>query len=97
MGQFAQPRACCDSWVTPFSKGKRIFAQGLAGLVERALHTATDMKGEKEETNFTKDNPGGSTLVFEGQCASKVLHSAVSVEVGMDTRVAEETGRLLMC
>lgn len=35
MGQFAHHRVCCNTGGTPFSKGKRIFARGLAGLVER--------------------------------------------------------------
>lgn len=33
------------------------------------------MKGEKDKTRLTRDKPGVSTPVFEGQCASKVLQS----------------------
>lgn len=51
------------------------------------------MKGEKDKTKLTRDKPGVSTPVFEGQCAGKVLQSDVSGGKGWrhtyckDTRV----------
>jgi len=54
------------------------------------------LKGKRDKIRTAEDKPGGSTPVFEGWCASEVLWSAVSLEVGdgdpcssKDTRVID--------
>ena len=40
------------------------------------------MKGERDKTRLARDKPGGGMPMFKGCCASEVLQSAISVEVG---------------
>lgn len=41
-----------------------------------------DLKGKGDKTSLAREKPGGSTSIFGGQCASKLLQSAASVAVG---------------
>ena len=41
-----------------------------------------DLKEERNKTRLTGDKHGGSTPMFEGQCARQVVWSAIPVETG---------------
>lgn len=60
-------------------RGKRIFAQELAVLTE---DFKLDFKREMDKTRLDRDKPGCGSKIVTGWCASKVHHSAASVELG---------------
>lgn len=50
-----------------------------------------DLKGEKDKTRLSRDKPGVSRPVFEGQCAGKVLQSDLSGGKGWTQRHCKDT------
>ena len=64
----------------PVSKREKDLCTGVSRAYWRSFKL--DLKGERNKTRLARDKPGSSTPMFEGQCASDVLWSAVSVGVG---------------
>lgn len=52
-------------------------------------------KSHSDKTRLTRDKPGGSTPVFEGQCTSMVLWSVISEEVGDGDSCASKESRVI--
>lgn len=62
-------------------EGERVFARELAGLTHWEGFKQ-DVKGWGDKIMITEDRSGGTMPVFERQCVSEVLWSAVSLVVG---------------
>ncbi|KAK4823326.1 hypothetical protein QYF61_000928 [Mycteria americana] len=61
----------------------------IGGGASPVLSTHTN----RDKTGLARDNPAGSTPMFAGWCASKVLQTAVSVELGDgEPRGSKDTG-----
>lgn len=66
---------------TCVSKGERVFAQELAGLIQWKSFKR-GLEWWEDQDTITEDWPAGSMPLFEGQCASEVLWSAVLLVIG---------------
>lgn len=65
---------------TPVSKGDKDLWTAVNRAHRKSLEL--DLKGERDKTGVTRDKPGRSMPMFEGQCATKVLLSAALVKAG---------------
>ncbi|KAK4810800.1 hypothetical protein QYF61_008773 [Mycteria americana] len=73
-------------WNSPVNKvaGQTVLLSHCRDSTDHAALPSRDrlLSGEGDKTRLARDKPVGGTPIFEGRCASEVLRSAVSVEVG---------------
>jgi len=82
-----------DRWGTQVSKGEKDLCTGV-----RRAHCKSfklDLKGERDKTRLARDKPVRGTPMFEGWCASEVLQSIISVEVGDGDPCSSKDARLI--
>lgn len=68
----------CRWQSAPVSKGENNLCTGVSRGYEKSFQL--NLQGEGDKSRLTNHNPGDNTPAFEGQCACKVLWSAISVE-----------------
>lgn len=79
---------------TPVSKGQKDLWAAVNKAHRRSLELG--LKGERDKARTTRDKPGRSMPMLEGQCAAKVLQSAVLVKAGDGDSHNSKDG-LLVC